>query len=260
MGLFDNVFKEVGKVLDKAAGNQDFSNAIQQALNKKDEAVGAAPAQNAAQPVQSAQPAQGEQILQKGTVYDLNAEHSGPYKGTGTHEDIRADAQTPIRPFKQVKCYGCKGYEVPDNFMEYDSGAAEIEDCVIYTPETVTPQNADELYEKYGIKDPLIYLTSALNVVYFGGKGYRETGVPGRNTAKTKEQIAVWEDVRGKCGVMQYKAKVVNYYDRVMYFYGFDNNGSDCGFVLEYAKDLEGTKLEEKLHRIFDKAAATLKV
>ena len=28
MGLFDNVFKEVGKVLDKAAGNQEHQRCI----------------------------------------------------------------------------------------------------------------------------------------------------------------------------------------------------------------------------------------
>lgn len=149
--------------------------------------------------------------------------------------------------------------------MDFDSGT-DIYDCFMYTPVTeITDDNYDEVYDEYfDTKNPIICIYTSMNAVYNGVKGYIENGVPNDNH-NSKEYISVWEDVKGKCGNMLFKAKVENYYDKVIYFYGFarkdENDGLDSGYglTLEYSKDIIDTALEVKLHKIFEHVAQSYK-
>ena len=289
MGLFDNILKEVGKELGKAidnkikTGNNDFTSAINTALQKKDEIINGTTQvnQTVKEEVKETvkETVEEKKTLVQGEVYNYNAPHNSPYgSGNYTDEKIKNDGDTPIKPYKKYegftgfdnpekKTCGAFSIEIPENFLDFDSGAAEVSNCFMYTPETITDDNLDDIYEEYYAKNihltnPIISMYNQMNAMIYGVKGYVENGVPGANP-RSKEYISVWEDVKGKCGKMLFKAKVENYYDKVLYFYGFtqvdeiDNYTQEMGLTLEYSKDIVDTPLEAKLHKILEHVAQT---
>lgn len=278
MGLFDNILKEVGKAIDDKIGNgnNDFTNAINTALQKKDEVINGN--SQSSQTVKEEIKGEKKELV-KGVVYDYNSLHNSSYgSGNYTDEKIKNDGDTPIKTYKKYeglvgfknieeKTYRVFSFEIPDNFLEFDSGALEVSDCFMYTPETITDDNIDDLYEEYfdkntNLSNPIICMYNQMNAMNYGIKGYLENGEPSKNP-KSKEYISVWEDVKGKCGKMLFKAKVENYFDKVMYFYGLaqvnerENYTREMGLTLEYSKDIVDTPLEAKLHKILEHVAQT---
>ncbi|MBQ9233761.1 MAG: hypothetical protein IJ167_06980 [Lachnospiraceae bacterium] len=270
MGLFDNILKKAGAAVDSKIGGSQFTDAINTALGKKNEAIygtsegttdssgnapinnpNQAPAQTQAAPARSNTP-------EKGIVFDFNKAYTAAYQGGETHADIKADDSTPIMSYKNYKGQDLS-FDVPVNFLDFDSGALEISDCFMYTPQEVNDDNYDELYEKYFGKGATLQVVRMSNTVEHAVESYLNSGAVA-NRDGSKEYISVWEDVNGSCGKMLFKAKVENYYNKVFYFYGFKPAGGStgAGFAIEYNKDIVGTPLELKLHRIFEAVAKTV--
>ena len=274
MGLFDNILKEAGKAVDNKIGNgsNEFSNAINTATEKKDEAIyGSSESNN--KTIETVNEGNQNRLIQ-GTVYDYNLGHSSAYGNGFTNEKIKEDGDSPICEYRIHE--GSTGIDTPDtklilsfdipkNFMDFDS-ETDIDECFMYTPvNEITDDNYNDVYDEYfDTKNPIICIYSSMNAIYNGVKGYVENGVPNDNN-DSKEYISTWEDVKGKCGNMLFKAKVENYYDKVIYFYGFirrddsSNSEFEYGLTLEYSKDIIDTPLEVKLHKIFDHVAQSYK-
>ena len=279
MGHFDNILKEVGKAIDNkiANGNNEFSKTINMALQKKDEIINGTSQEKQPVKEEKAEPVKEKKSLVQGEVYNYNVPHNSTYGSENyTDEKIKNDGKTPIQAYRKYEGftgfdnpkenrYGGFSLEIPVNFLEFDSGAAEVGDCFMYTPEIITDDNLDDVYEEYfakktNLSNPIICMYTQMNAMNYGIKGYIENGAPAANPS-SKEYISVWEDVKGKCGKMLFKAKVENYYDKVLYFYGFtqvnqfEDFTQEVGLTLEYSKDIVDTPLEAKLHKILEHVA-----
>lgn len=161
-----------------------------------------------------------------------------------TPKNVLASGSLPIGNYKTVTDEYSDfkpSFELPVTFGGFDSHA-EPEMCYLYMFD-----DSDET--DINLNKPYICITPE-DYAYNAVESFLKTGTP--------SGVGRFEKVN--TGKMLFKAKNVNYFGKIAYFYGFVRGESDyLGLSMVYCRDAVGTPLENKLIEILDHAAQTYK-
>lgn len=164
--------------------------------------------------------------------------------GKTTPANVLASGEEPIGAYRRVTNEYAdvqSSFELPESFTEFES-YAEPEMCYLYMYDSSDAENID-------LNKPFICITPE-NYAYRAVESFLKTG--------KAEGVSCFEPVSG--GKMLFKAKNVDYFGQVVYFYGFargNEDGDYMGLAMTYCRDVVGTPLEKKLMSILDHAAET---
>ena len=228
MGLFDKILKEAAKAIDNAIVNNGGSTANGNSFSEAvDKAMG---------------------VKHEATHVSVSAPSSAPASTSNapcTPPEVLASGSEPTAPYKTVRneyYEPVSSFELPEDFTEFRSHAEPMM-CHLYKYDEKDDADID-------LNKPYISLDCA-DFIYKAVESYLSSG--------TVSGLSQFQPIDR--GHILFKAKNVNYYGKIVAFYGLylgdRSEKSYWGLCMTYCRDAVGTPLEKKLMEILDHAAET---
>lgn len=259
MGFFDKILKGAAKAIDDAVSknggeSSGFTNLVNKDMDMKDSVINGSSA--ATTQTASAPKSKNTVRNRKTTPAEILAYGDRPSKPS-----------VPYDPFETGIYYAedknGNDIEVKISFTHSgdfisvgDFGAGELEDVLIFAPQY---DDREVLYDDESIIMKLIDESPSIQLVYAPeDKIYNATEA--YKSSKTPFADAMEFEPLDR-GIFLYKAKIMNRFGSVVYFYAMDrgNIWDNCYLGAVYNPDIMGTALERKVIAAVDEIVSTYK-